>query len=192
MNDERLLVESAIRGEGNAFNRLMKNWYKRIFNFAFRYLANYDDASEITQQTFIKAYQAIGTLKDPDKFRPWLYVIASNECRTASRKSTAHPTDSIYDTCFKPNVWHQATDNPEHGLIQQQQKDLLTRALYQLPEEQRIVIIMKEYEGLTFHEIAQILAQSENTIKSRMYYGLNALRKVLTRWNIDKEAIRYE
>jgi hypothetical protein len=65
MTDDRLLVESAIRGELSAFNHLMKSWHKRIFNFAYRYLNDYDEASEVTQQTFIKAYQALGTLKDP-------------------------------------------------------------------------------------------------------------------------------
>lgn len=195
MNEESLLVEMAIRGGVDAFNQLMKTWYKRIFNFTFRYLASYDEASEITQQAFIKAYQSIGNLKDPHKFKSWLYIIASNECRAFSRKSTMHPVSSIYDTYLsetEPWQRHRTTDNPERGLVQQQQKDLLSKALSKIPEEQRIVIIMKEYEGFTFHEIAQILSLSENTIKSRMYYGLNALRKILTKWNIDKEAIQYD
>lgn len=195
MTDERLMIENAMRGERNAFNQLMKHWYKRIFNFTFRYLNNYDEASEITQQTFIKAYQAISKLKDADKFKSWLYIIASNECRLFSRKSAAHPMDSIDEILIcQAQSWHkqQTRDHPDFNLIEQQQKELLTKALGKLSEEQRFVVIMKTYEGLTFQEIALILNESENTIKSRMYYGLNALRKVLIKWNIDKEAIRYE
>jgi RNA polymerase sigma-70 factor (ECF subfamily) len=85
-----------------------------------------------------------------------------------------------------------ASENPEKQLLSRDWEKLLKRALAQIPEDQRLVIIMKEYEGLMFHEIAEVLSESENTVKSRMYYGLKALRKVLTKWNITKEAIQYE
>lgn len=112
-----------------------------------------------------------------------------------SRKRAAHPKDSIDEILIcEAQSWHKqkTRDHPDFNLIEQQQKELLTKALGKLSEEQRLVVIMKTYEGLTFQEIALILNESENTIKSRMYYGLNALRKVLIKWNIDKEAIRYE
>ena len=195
MTDDRLLVESAIRGELSAFNQLMKGWHKRIFNFAYRYLNDYDEASEVTQQTFIKAYGALGTLKDPGRFRAWLYIIASNGCRAHSRRAGRYATESMHaGGPGEATAWGQmaASENPEKQLLSRDWEKLLKRALGQIPEEQRLVIIMKEYEGLTFHEIAEVLSESENTVKSRMYYGLKALRKVLTKWNITKEAIQYE
>lgn len=195
MTDDRPLVESAIRGELSAFNQLMRSWHKRIFNFAYRYLSDYDEASEVTQQTFIKAYGAIGTLKDPGRFRAWLYIIASNGCRAHSRRAGRHATESMHaGGPGEVAAWERlaASENPEKQLLSRDWEKLLKRALAQIPEEQRLVIIMKEYEGLTFHEIAEVLSESENTVKSRMYYGLKALRKVLTKWNITKEAIQYE
>ena len=71
-------------------------------------------------------------------------------------------------------------------------RTLLNRALQTIPEEQRVVIIMKEYQGLKFSEIAEALEVPLNTVKSRMYYGLNALRKVFDQWNINEEMVRYE
>ena len=195
MTDERPLVEGAIRGELTAFNQLMKSWHKRIFNFAYHYLNDYDEASEVTQQTFIKAYQAIATLKDPGRFGAWLYVIASNGCRAHSRRAGRYATESMNAKGVgETSVCGQlpAEENPEKQLLSRDWERLLKRALAQIPEEQRLVIIMKEYEGLMFHEIAEVLSESENTVKSRMYYGLKALRKVLTKWNITKEAIQYE
>jgi RNA polymerase sigma-70 factor (ECF subfamily) len=195
MTDERPLVESAIRGELYAFNQLMKNWHKRIFNFAYRYLNDYDEASEVTQQTFIKAYQAIATLKDPGRFRAWLYIIASNGCRAHTRRAGRYATESLHaGMAGEATAWEelQAGENPEKQLLTRDWERLLKRAMAQIPEEQRLVIIMKEYEGLTFYEIAEVLSEPENTVKSRMYYGLKALRKVLAKWNITKEAIQYE
>lgn len=195
MTDERSLIESAIRGELYAFNQLMKSWQKRIFNFSYRYLNDYDEASEVTQQTFIKAWQAIRTLKDPARFRAWLYIIAGNSCRAHSRKAGRHPTESMSDGYLaETEPWQKVAvgDNPERSMACKEWGELLRKALMLIPDEQRLVIIMKEYEGLTFGEIADVLSESENTVKSRMYYGLKALRKVMTRWNITKEAIQYE
>ena len=195
MTDDRPLVESAIRGELYAFNQLMKGWHKRIFNFAYRYLNDYDEASEVTQQTFIKAYQAIATLKDPARFRAWLYIIASNGCRAHTRRAGRYVTESLdAGGTAETSAWGQLAggENPEKQLQCRDWESLLKQALAQIPEEQRLVILMKEYEGLTFHEIAEVLSEPENTVKSRMYYGLKALRKVLTKWNITKEAIQYE
>jgi len=77
-------------------------------------------------------------------------------------------------------------------LIRSEAVVLLHKALLQLPTEQRIVVIMKEYEGLTFREIAEILEESENTIKSRLYYGLRGLKKTFDSWNINKEVFSYD
>jgi RNA polymerase sigma-70 factor (ECF subfamily) len=195
MTDDRPLVESAIRGELYAFNQLMKSWHKRIFNFTYRYLNDYDEASEVTQQTFIKAYQAIRTLKDPGRFRAWLYIIASNSCRAHSRKAGRNPTESMSGSYLaETEPWQKVAggDNPERALAGREWGELLRKALTVIPDEQRLVILMKEFEGLTFPEIADVLSESENTVKSRMYYGLKALRKVLAKWNITKEAIHYE
>jgi RNA polymerase sigma factor (sigma-70 family) len=92
-------------------------------------------------------------------------------------------------------VWEsssQRSDNPERQLQQSELSEMLQQALMELNEEQREVVIMKEYEGLKFREIAEVLNISENTVKSRMYYGLDGLRKILERKQINKDTIGYE
>ena len=82
--------------------------------------------------------------------------------------------------------------SPEYQWSQTEAQTIIRHALEKIPEEQRVVIIMKEYQGLKFKEIAEIMGQSINTIKSRMYYGLNALRKIFEQWEINEEAFDYE
>jgi RNA polymerase sigma-70 factor (ECF subfamily) len=91
--------------------------------------------------------------------------------------------------------WETSTfrlDNPESEYRQNELSDILQGALLELSDEQREVVIMKEYEGLKFREIAEALNISENTVKSRMYYGLDGLKKILERKNITKDTLGYE
>jgi RNA polymerase sigma factor (sigma-70 family) len=83
-------------------------------------------------------------------------------------------------------------DNPEKQYQQTELSDILQKSLMELSAEQREVVIMKEFEGLKFREIAEVLNISENTVKSRMYYGLDGLKKILERRNITRETISYE
>ena len=84
------------------------------------------------------------------------------------------------------------TLEPDSVVHRQNVKELLNKALQAIPAEQRVVVVMKEYQGLKFTEIAEVLKVPLNTVKSRMYYGLSALKKVFERWNIDEEMVRYE
>lgn len=181
--DEKLILE--IR-EGNewSFNTLVNRWYKRIYNYALRYGNDTTLAEEVTQKSFIQVYQKIDTLRDVSKFKPWFYRIANNFCVTEARKNT-RKRRVMADV---ENIPVPVDHNSAQTSFEYKEKCLMVRqALQQIPEEQRQVIIMKEYEGLKFREIADILGESENTIKSRMYYGLDAMRKLLTQLEWTKE-----
>jgi len=138
-------------------------------------------------------------LQDSARFKSWLYKIAVNYCREEARKKKSNralPFDMVWNSEAENSPqWEgsgQRHDNPERQLEQAQLSDILQEALYELNDEQREVVIMKEYEGLKFREIAEVLNISENTVKSRMYYGLDGLRKILERKNINKDSIGYE
>lgn len=190
MNDAQL-VEEFRGGDIGAFNTLVDRWQQRIHRFAFRYFSSHDEAMEITQKTFIKAYKKLHTLDDAEKFPAWIYRIANNLCldetKRAGRKRSA-PMEAL-----GPHpVANSIAENPARTIQQQELGSILQQALNQLPPEQRIVVIMKEYEGLKFREIAEILDEPENTVKSRMYYGLTSLRNIFEKWNIEMEALNYE
>jgi RNA polymerase sigma-70 factor (ECF subfamily) len=199
MNDGTL-IKKFCDGEIGAFNTLVWRWQKPIFNFVLRYLGDPEAAREISQQTFIKAYRNLTTLKEHARFSTWLYQIAVNLCRDEikrRRRRRTYSLDSLQDE-GEPSPMRDAltvadeTANPDRIVNRQELRDILARALQQLPEEQRVVVIMKEYQGLKFTEIAEMLGVPLNTAKSRMYYGLTALRKILKRWQFDQESLNYE
>ncbi len=193
MTDEDL-VRKFIEGDVSAFNTLVWRWQTPVFNLCYRYFASPDDARDITQQTFIKVYHNIGMLKDKSCFSAWIYRISLNLCRDESRNKHRKYRASLdeYKTDNLSLNRTLSSNSPESKLQQKQINDILYKALSRLPEEQREVVIMKEYQELKFTEISDILEQPLSTVKSRMYYGLKALRKILEDWNIDEEVIGYE
>ena len=185
MNDAELIAQFRA-GQIAAFNTLVKRWECPIYNFVLRYVGNRDDARDLCQQTFIRAYKNMRRLRDPDKFTSWIYQIALNACRDAGRRRSLVSLDTLATPIA------DTTPPPDALIHEQSVRDLLNRALQNLPEEQRVVIIMKEYQGLKFTEIAETLKVPINTVKSRMYYGLSALKKIFDRWHISEDMVRYE
>ncbi len=193
------LLERARQGDKNAQGKLVQVWYKRIYNFAYKFFYDHDLAMEVSQKTFISMHRNLAGLQEVTRFKSWLYTIAVNYCREELRKRKASRSVSLND--FSPGesevsyTWETSSgkmDNPEKQLRQTELSDLLQQCLMELSAEQREVVIMKEYEGLKFREIAEALQISENTVKSRMYYGLDGLKKILEKKQITKEALGYE
>jgi len=187
MTDAKLIADFC-DGNVHAFNKLVERWQERIYRFAFRYFSSYDEATEITQKTFIRAYKKLHTLDDATKFSSWIYRVANNLCLDETKRAGRRKSTDLTEL----NRQIAAIDTPDSTLQQKELSSVLQMALLHLPAEQRTVIIMKEYESLTFREIAEILDEPENTIKSRMYYGLKKLRQIFKQWNLEMEALYYE
>ncbi|QOI98875.1 MAG: RNA polymerase sigma factor [Flammeovirgaceae bacterium] len=193
------LITRAREGDQQAQGRLVQLWYKRIYNYCYKFFMDHDLAMEVSQKTFIAMYRNMHALQDTGRFKSWLYTICVNACREEARKrknTRAIPFDRLtnYDEDNSPR-WEKSDrrrENPERQYQQQELADLLQQCLLELSAEQREVVIMKEYEGLKFREIAEILNLSENTVKSRMYYGLDGLKRILEKKNITKETLSYE
>jgi RNA polymerase sigma-70 factor (ECF subfamily) len=193
------LIQRAKQGDQNAQGKLVQLWYKRIYNFGYKFFMDHDQAMEVSQKTFISMCRNLESLQEVTRFKSWLYKIAVNYCREEARKTKTNRSisfDVVWDREAEDSPQWETSgkrlDNPEKQLQQAELSDILQSALRELNEEQREVVIMKEYEGLKFREIAEVLNISENTVKSRMYYGLDGLRKILERKNINKETIGYE
>jgi len=193
------LIARAREGDKNAQGKLVQVWYKRIYNFSYKFFFDHDLAMEVAQKTFISMHRNIDGLQETTRFKSWLYTIAVNYCREELRKRKATRSVSLHD--LRPGEseesyrWEASSsrrENPEKQLRQSELSDLLQQCLMELSDEQREVVIMKEYEGLKFREIAEALNISENTVKSRMYYGLDGLKRILESKNITKETIGYE
>ncbi len=193
-------IENAQRGDEKALNRLVSLWYKRIYNYVHKYHADHDIASDLAQKTFIQMFKHISKLKEADRFKPWLYRIATNLCFEESRQMKRNKLVSIHeggdedDVKVKMQVLEAKGNffNPERNFQQGELAEALVAALNELSEDQRSVVIMKEYEGMKFTEIAEAMDASENTVKTWMYRGLKNLRVILEGKQITKETVHYE
>lgn len=199
MMHSETLVARAKSGDQSAQGRLVQLWYKRIYNFGYKFFMDHDLAMEVSQRTFISMCRNLPNLQDPARFKSWLYKIAVNYCREEVRRKKGNRSLS-FDLVWRRDaeespLWEssgQRQDDPERQLRHRELSDILQGALAELSDEQREVVIMKEYEGFKFREIGEVLNVSENTVKSRMYYALDTLRKILERKNINKNTIGYE
>jgi RNA polymerase sigma factor (sigma-70 family) len=192
-------IMRAKQGDQNAQGRLVQVWYKRIYNFSYKFFLDHDMAMEVTQKTFISMCKNMASLQEVSRFKPWLYKIAVNYCREEARRKKGNRSLS-FDVVWNREAeesprWESSSQrfhNPESQYHQSELSDILQNALLQLSDEQREVVIMKEFEGFKFREIAEALNISENTVKSRMYYGLDGLKKILEKKNITKDTLGYE
>lgn len=195
MHHSDKIILRAQQGDRDAFNKLVSLWYKRIYNFAHKYFNDHDLASEIAQKTFISLYQNLTSMRDMTRFKSWIYTIALNKCREEERMSGRRAKVIVISKDGEEQsaqVHDDQQNRPDQTVIRKELSELLLAVLAQLADEQREVIIMKEYEGLKFREIAEILGISENTVKSRLYYGFKHLKKILEQKEEYKEIIRHE
>lgn len=197
MNDLEL-INRIIAGDTLGFNQLIRNWENRIYSFVFRFLGSRDEAMDITQKTFLNTYRHIGSLKDPARFSSWIYQIAGNLCRDEAgrmKRQQAISLDILHreHEKIKSPLSHTFIESyekqPDVKLGSKQLSEIVKNAVRELPEEQRIVVIMKEYQGLKFREIADILNEPVSTVKSRMYSALTSLREKLNRLKITEEVL---
>jgi RNA polymerase sigma-70 factor (ECF subfamily) len=172
LTDEQI-VQRTLDGEAEAFSILVRRWEKKVYGLAYRMLGHYEDARDASQEIFLTVYRNLGKFRGEAKFSSWLYRIALN-CVNNRLRSRAAQTVSLNEAA------EISVEDPTHDDIERQQLIHRVRtALRALPFEMRQVIIMKEYEGLTFKEIAEILNIPESTAKTRLYTGLDQLRKRL-------------
>jgi len=177
---DEYLLDLARQGDPDCFGELIERWQHRIYRFICRYVGNVVDAQDLTQETFTKAYQNLNRLSDPSRFSPWLYKIALNECRMRMRRKIREKLVSWNDYQISSNLAHHSENTtPEKELASKERVEQLQKAFVMLPEEQRVVIVMKEYQGLKFREISHILEIPLSTVKSRMYLGLKTLRRLM-------------
>jgi len=188
LTDEELLI-SVRAGDHQSLGLLVARWERPLFCFAYRMLRRQEDARDICQETFLRVLKKAHRFREGSKFSTWMYQIALNLCRDQLRKrrrwSTILAEERMLDeqTDAPPDGW-SAGDDPSLQVERRQKTRALQVALKEIPPEQREVLIMKEYEGLKFKEIAEILNAPESTVKSRMYYGLTGLRTALSRRGI--------
>ena len=166
LTDDRKVIERVLKGDTEAFNVLVRQWQKPIYNFIVRMISDRDEAMDLCQDCFMKAYRELRTLKDRDRFSSWLYRIAHNACLSRLRKTYG-------------KTWVELDPDAESVHVPAENRLAVEKALRQLPEDQREVVILKVFQGLKFDEIAAIQGAPISTVKSRLYMGFEKLRSIL-------------
>jgi RNA polymerase sigma-70 factor (ECF subfamily) len=178
--DEELVARSKT-GDTESFNQLVRRWERPIFALAYRTLGREEDARDITQETFLRAFRALPGFKGDAKFSSWLYRIALNLCRDWMRRDRRTPLVAVPEGVEVEQL--AAEQGPVASVEDLAARAELTREVAKvmalLPEEQRQAIVLKEYHGLTFQEIADLMKCPLSTVKTRVYQGLTTLRKHL-------------
>jgi RNA polymerase sigma-70 factor (ECF subfamily) len=163
------LIEGAKRGKVEAYNVLVSRWEKRVFNYLLRLVGDREDAMDLSQEVFLKAYLHLRKLEDRKRFAPWLFRIAHNEAYSHLRRKRP-------ETGWDPQAAEAAAPvrpAPVDTAV------AVRKALDGLPAEQREAVVLKIYEGFKFEEIAEILACPVSTVKSRLYTALDHLKQTL-------------
>jgi len=186
-SDEEL-VEACQAGEASAFDVLVGRWEDRIRGAAYRVLGSEEEARDVAQEAFLKAYRGLAGFKREARFSSWLYQIATNLCRDRLRRRRTRATVSLEEMEETGGAIAETRPRADERLLQDDLARVVRRAIEALAEEQREVLILKEYEGLTFLEIAQALDVPVSTVKTRLYRGLGQLRQRLEREGVRSAA----
>ena len=172
--DEELVARS-MGGDLDSFNQLVLRWERPIYALAYRVIGREEDARDVAQETFLRAFRALKGFKGQAKFSSWLYRITLNLCRDWIRRERRDPGRRRPPKASTSSSW-PAKPRPSESIEDMVSRHELGRAVGKamapLPEEQRTAIILKEYHGLTFQEIAELLDCPLSTVKTRLYQGL--------------------
>lgn len=177
------LVKRVQRGDMAAFDLLVRKYQHRIAALIGRYVADWSECQDVAQETFIRAYRAIGSFRGDAQFYTWLHRIAVNTAKNHLVSLGRRPPGADIDVedaeQFDSGVRLRDTDTPEREMMRRQMEQTVLRAVEQLPEELRIAITLREVDGLSYDEIAQRMGCPVGTVRSRIFRAREAIDEEL-------------
>jgi RNA polymerase sigma-70 factor (ECF subfamily) len=179
-SDEELVARS-MGGDLDSFNQLVLRWERPIYALAYRVIGREEDARDVAQETFLRAFRALAGFKGQAKFSSWLYRITLNLCRDWIRRERRAPVAQAPEgvDLLELAASAEPSESVEDLVSRRELGRAVAKAMAMLPDEQRTAIVLKEYHGLTFQEIADLLDCPLSTVKTRLYQGLTVLRRQL-------------
>jgi RNA polymerase sigma-70 factor, ECF subfamily len=180
--DEELVARS-IGGDADSFNQLILRWERPIYALAYRTIGREEDARDVCQETFLRAFRALPGFRGQAKFSSWLYRIALNLCRDWIRRerraAIVQPPEDV--DLMDLAAAAEPSESIEDLVARKDMMRLVEQVMARLPDDQRTAIVLKEYHGLTFQEIAELLGCPLSTVKTRLYQGLSVVRRELAK-----------
>lgn len=184
LGSDELIVERALTGDAEAFGEIVRRWERRIFALTYGMLGREEDARDATQETFLAAFRNLRGFRGEAKVSSWLHRIAVNQCISRQRRSKVRSESALDDEQDKHAGSFVTPVNYSPARVAEGRQETLAvrRAINSLPIELRQVVVMKEFEELTFREIADALDLPLSTVKSRLYTALKQLQMRLQKF----------
>lgn len=190
--DDNALVKAVLDGDAAAYRGLVERYQGRIYNIVFGMVRNQEDAEDLAQDAFVKAFRKIDTFRLESKFYTWLCRIAVNTTLDHLRKRARRPTSEFDESIGTQDaegnfIEAHNKDNPEANTYNEQVRRRIITEVDQLPEDQKQVVILREVDGLSYREISEIIDVPEGTVMSRLFYARKRLREALQDLNNEEE-----
>jgi RNA polymerase sigma-70 factor (ECF subfamily) len=170
--DEREAIAACRRGEPGAFDALLERYQRDVYRLCYRYVGNHEDASDMTQEAFLKAWRGLSSFRGDSAFSTWLHRIAVNTClnfRSARKPLGDEPSEALPDR--RPGA--------AESLLQAERERQVLEAIRRLPEKQRATLILKVYQDLSHDEVARILGSTVGTVKANLFHAVASLRRLV-------------
>lgn len=188
INNDQLYIDKVIQGDANSFAFLVEKYKDMVFSLAMKVTRNREEAEEVSQDTFIKAFKSIQKFKGDSKFSTWLYKIAYNNCMDRVKKvAKKYNTDSI-DEVIENRI--QATENTMQTIERKERAELMNACLLELPEDERTIIWLFYYEELSLKEIIEVTSLSKANLKVKLHRARKKLLAIVQE-RIEPEIINH-
>jgi len=190
--EEAELARRLMAGEPEAFDRFVEDFRRKIFQYTYLMCGQREDAEEVSQETLLKVFEHFDKLREPERLRAWVFRIARNECYMKRRRSVFAPAEELSLDALMPSLKPDGGERrieiadwkalPDDQVLQRELKEVLERAIGELPEIYRSVILLRDVEELSSEEAAEVLEVSVDVVKTRLHRARLAVRQKLDRY----------
>ncbi len=170
--DDFELIDRFLEGDIGAYESLLKKYQQEIYYFVLRMVGRSQDAEDITQMAFVNVFRSLHKFKKQSQFKTWLYKIAFNLCLNHLKKNKVRETEEL-------DYSMASDDDPAATVVDRERKEQLAQAIEELPEKQRLTVILRTYHDLSYQEVSQVLGCSEGAAKANFHFALQKLKKKL-------------
>jgi len=173
--DDSELVSAAARGDREAFDVLVERHRRTVYQVCYRFVNNHEDASDLAQDAFVRAWRGLKNFKGQSALSTWLYRIAVNVClnRVSAKTPSMEPIDAT------DHVADLRIEGAQHAMIREERAVAVRKAIASLPDKQRATLILRTYHDMSHQQIADVLGSSVGAVKANFFHALNNLKKIL-------------
>lgn len=179
------VVQAFLDGEPRAFGELVRRYDSRLLNFVYRTVGDRERAQDLVQETFVRVYRHLHRFDQSKKFSTWIYTIASNLAKNELRNRSRNPLvlfqtiKKHWEADHRPLEWEDNSYRPDDLFRKRHLQEMVEKAVQELPEHHRIVFVLRELEGKTYEEIAEITGVNLGTVKSRLNRARNNFARII-------------